>query len=157
MILRIQGRVLTINMHSIAWHISAHSHNVSEKGGGKPTLEKSFEEQGSRGGEIHHPKVQQVLKLDLELKSIKIEHQLMRISTGWRGWPRSSVCQLQLILFSFKMWINTTGKKYPSYFESDCLAVLWSQVGSINDIISPGSTKQFVRGRRGEGRRGKIF
>ena len=35
-------------------------------------------------GKIHHPEVQQVLKLDLELKSIKIEHQLMRISTGWR-------------------------------------------------------------------------
>ena len=30
--------------------------------------------------------------------------------------------------------------------------MLWSQVGYINDIIRQGSTKQFVRGRRGQGR-----
>jgi len=40
---------------------------------------------GAGEGKFITPEVQQVLKLDLELKSIKIEHQLMRISTGWRG------------------------------------------------------------------------
>jgi len=31
-------------------------------------------------GKFITPEVQQVLKLDLELKSIKIEHQLMRLA-----------------------------------------------------------------------------
>jgi len=44
----------------------------------KSNLRKEFG--GAVEGKFITPEVQQVLKLDLELKSIKIEHQLMRLA-----------------------------------------------------------------------------
>ena len=67
----------------------------------KSNLEKSLEVQAVEGKFIT-PRYSRYSNRDLELKSIKIEHQLMRISTGWLA-VLPPVCQLQLILFSFKM------------------------------------------------------
>jgi len=49
----------------------------------KSNLRKEFG--GAVEGKFITPRYSRYSNRDLELKSIKIEHQLMRISTGWRG------------------------------------------------------------------------
>ena len=72
----------------------------------------------------------------------------MRISTGWRRAILASCLPATVNLVLFQ---NVNKHDWKENILHSDVAALWSQVG-INDIISPGSTKQFVRGRRGEGR-----
>ena len=154
MILRIQDdTLLTINMHSIAWHINTQSYNVSEKGWGKATLEKSLEVQ-LRGNSSPRGTAGTQTRPWTEIYQDRTS-QLMRISTGWRAGLAAPVCQLQLILFSFKMWINTNCKEDILHILK--VTVLRCAGSGINDIISSGSTKQFVRGWGWGGKGGGIF
>ena len=128
-------------------YISTQSY-VSEKGGGKATLEKSLEVQ-LRGNSSPRGTAGTQTRPWTEIYQDRTS-QLMRISTGWREGLAAPVCQPQLILFSFKMWINTNCKE--NILQILKVTVLRCAGSGINDIISSGSTKQFVRGRRGEGR-----
>ena len=116
MILRIQDTVLTINMHSIAWHISTQSY-VSGKGWGEATLEKSLKVQlRGNSSPLGTAGTQTRPWTEIYQDRTSTDENIYR-AAGWRAILSSHpVCQLQLILFSFKMWINTTVKKISFIF-----------------------------------------